>query len=110
MKTKKSEWFVGRWHTESSVILEISKAGKGFKVRAFDKDDNEELVVSKTIWNGKCLRFETHVPSTNYHTRNCLKLVSRNNLVQELTFWETWEKMATSIQPRKKKEVSRNKN
>jgi hypothetical protein len=102
MKTKrKSDWFVGRWQTESSIVLEISKAEKGFKVRAFDKDDNEELVVSKTAWNGKCLRFETYVPSTKYRTRNCLKLISRTKLIQELTFWENWEKMATSSQSQK---------
>ena len=94
MKTKiKSDWFVGRWQTESSVILEISQTAKGFKVRAFDKDDNEEIVVTKTVWDGKCLRFETYVPSSKFRTRNCLSLVSRTKLVQELTFWESWRKM-----------------
>jgi hypothetical protein len=34
--------------------LEINEAKMGFKVRAFDKDDNEELTVSKIVWNGKC--------------------------------------------------------
>jgi hypothetical protein len=102
MKTKrKSDWFVGRWQTESSIVLEISKAEKGFKVRAFDKDDNEELVVSKTVWNGKCLRFETYVPSTKYRTRNCLTLISKTKLIQELTFWENWGKMAASSQSQK---------
>jgi hypothetical protein len=40
----KKGWLVGRWQTadeDSFVILEISKAGKGFKVRAYSKDDNE---------------------------------------------------------------------
>jgi hypothetical protein len=73
--------------------LEISKAGRGFKVRAFDKEDNEELVVSKVVWNGKRLRFESYVPSTKFRTRNCLTLVSKTKLVQELTFWESWKKL-----------------
>jgi len=92
-KANKSDGFVGRWQTESDVILEISKVGKKFKVRAFDKEDNEEIAVSKIVWNGKCLRFETFVPSTKFRTRNCLTLVSKNKLVQELTFWETWKKI-----------------
>jgi len=85
----KKDWLVGRWQTadeDSFVILEISKAGKGFEVRAYSKDDNEEFVVSKTKWDGKVLRFETHVPSNNYRTRNCLKLISRTRLIQELRF------------------------
>ena len=93
----KKDWLVGRWQTadeDSFVILEISKAGKGFKVRTYSKDDNEEFVVSKTKWDGKVLRFETHVPSNNYRTRNCLKLISRTRLIQELTFWEPWKKVA----------------
>ena len=92
IKSNKSDGFIGRWQTESDVVLEISKTGKRFKVRAFDKQDNEEIVVSKTVWNGKSLRFETFVPSTKFRTRNCLTLVSKTKLVQELTFWETWKK------------------
>lgn len=98
----KTDWFVGRWQTESSVILEISKAGNGFKVRAFDKDDNEEFIVSKTTWDGKFLRFETYIPSTKYRTRNCLHLTSKTRLIQELTFWEKWTKI-----PQKKEQKDR---
>ena len=88
----KNEWFLGRWQSESSVVLEITEAENGFKVRAFDEDDKEELVVSRTVWNGKYLRFETYVPSTEFRTRNRLTLVSRTKLIQQLTFLETWEK------------------
>ena len=90
------DWLVGSWQTvdeDSFVILEISKSAKGFKVRAYTKDDNEELVVSKTKWDGKVLRFETLVPSSNHRTRNGLTLISKTKLIQELTFWEAWKKM-----------------
>ena len=96
----KTDWFIGRWQTDSSVTLEISKAAKGFKVRAFDKDDNEEFVVSNTTWDGKFLRFETYIRSTKYRTRNCLHLISRTKLIQELTFWETWRKCANEERKR----------
>jgi hypothetical protein len=92
-KANNSDSFVGKWQTESDVIPEISKAGEKLKVRAFDKQDNDEIAVSKIVWNGKCLRFETFVPSTKFRARNCLTLVSKNKLVQELTFWETWKKI-----------------
>ena len=93
----KIDWFVGRWqHVDEGfgVVLEISKTVKGYGIRAFDNYDNEELVVSRIKWDGKVLRFETRVPSNNYRTRNCLKLVSRTKLLQELTFWERWKKVA----------------
>ena|SRR5688572_11779451 len=84
---------IGRWETESSVILEISKSKANLKVRAFDKDDNEEIIVSNVSWDGKYLRFETFIPSTKYRTRNCLHLKSKKRLIQELTFWEVWRKL-----------------
>ena len=104
------DWLVGIWQTaseDSLVILEICKAGKGFKVRAYSKDDNEEFVVSKTKWDGKVLRFETRVPSNGYRTMNCLTLSSRTTLKQQLTFWESWKKMAPPLQSGKRKGVPR---
>jgi hypothetical protein len=95
MKTKK-DWLIGQWHTVdgvSNVIFDVNKSPKGFKVRAFDNDNKKELIVSKIRWDGKCLRFETYMPSLRWRTRNCLKPVSRTKLVQELTFWERWEKL-----------------
>ncbi|MDB6064438.1 MAG: hypothetical protein JWR26_646 [Pedosphaera sp.] len=92
----RKDWFVGHWQVcgeDSQVVIEISEITKGFKVRAFDKNTMEEFVVSKTSWNGEELRFETYVPSSECRTRNGLKLVSKNRIVQELTFWEPWNRM-----------------
>ncbi len=92
----KMDWIVGRWETwdeDSRVVYEIQKTKRGLKVRAFDKTDAEEYVVSKTIWDGGSLCFEIYVPSTKYRTRNTLKPVSKSKLIQEITFWETWKKM-----------------
>lgn len=89
------DWLLGRWESADEdclVIFEISKAGKGFKVRVYAMNGNEEHVVSKTKWDGKSLRFETFVPSNNWRTRNCLTAISRTKIVQELTYWETWKK------------------
>jgi hypothetical protein len=90
----RKDWLLGRWETESRVIVEIGKYGRGFKVRAFDKDDNEEFVVSKTSWTGKKLRFETYMPSTKFRTRNCIALISKNKLSHELTLWQTWQRVS----------------
>ncbi len=34
---------------------------------------------------------------SNYCTRNCFNLISKIKLVQELTFWENWKKVAKPI-------------
>jgi hypothetical protein len=107
-KTKKN-WFVGWWQRVDEgfgVVLEITKTAKGYTIRAFDNYDNEELIVSKTNWDGNVLRFETYVPSTKHRTKNCLSLVSRTKLIQELTFWENWKKVATPLQSQKGKGAS----
>jgi hypothetical protein len=93
-KIIKSDWLVGKWECESSVVLEIKKHENAFGVRAIDKYDKEEFIVSKINWDGKCLRFETYVPSTKYRTRNSLTPISKTKLIQELTLWESWKKIA----------------
>ena len=108
MKSK-NDWFIGRWQTsneDSDIIIEIRKVKKQFHVRAFDKDDNEELIVSNIKWNGNLLQFETFVPSTKFRTRNCLKIRSRTKLIQELTFFESWKKIKKVIKPKKRKVVA----
>ena len=95
MKPKR-EWLVGRWEISgehNNVIFEITKAGNGFHVRAFDKADGEEFIVSKTQWDGSVLSFDTYIKSNQWRTRNRLRLVSKTQLVQELTIWETWKKI-----------------
>jgi len=102
MKTKgktktKKDWLVGRWETwdqDSQVIYEIVKRGLGLKIRAFDKNDGEEFVVSKTKWDRRSLTFEIYVPSTKYQTRNRLIPISEKKFIQEITFWEPWKKVA----------------
>lgn len=93
LSKNKSDWIVGTWKTESSVILKINKRGRKFQVYAFDKDDNEKIVVSNVVWNRKYLRFETFIPSTGYKTKNILHITSRTTLRQELTIFEDWEKI-----------------
>jgi len=84
--------FIGSWNAESSVTLTIWKEDGAFRVKAVDKYDNEDIVVSNlNIING-ALVFETYVPSTKFHTKNSLKLISENKLCQELTIFETWSK------------------
>ena len=106
------KWLVGRWEPSdesSAVVVEINKSARGLHVRAFNKDDAEEYVVSKTKWDGRALSFEISVPSNKWRTRNCLKPVSKTKLIQEITFWEPWRKVATQDREQKGKPVSRRK-
>ena len=94
----KRSWLVGRWEPgdeSSAVVFEISKDGRGLKVRAFNKNDGEEYVVSKIKWKGNALNFETSVPSNKWRTKNSLRPISKSKLIQELTFWEPWKKVAS---------------
>ena len=92
----KIKWLIGKWEPcdqSSAVVIEISKAAHGLKVRALNKDDGEKYVVSKIKWNGKVLKFETSVPSNRWHTKNIFKPVSKTKVIQELTFCEPWSKV-----------------
>jgi len=104
----KIEWLVGRWEPadeSSAVVLEILRTARGLKVRAFNQDDGEEYIVSKTKWNGKNLRFEITVPSNKWRTRNCLTPISRCKFVQEITFWELWKKRSVPVSTHKRRDV-----
>lgn len=94
--SKRIEWLVGRWEPSeesSAVVVEICKNARGLLVRAFNKEDAEEYVVSKTKWNGRALSFEVTVPSNKWRTRNSLRPVSKTKVIQEITFWEPWKKV-----------------
>jgi hypothetical protein len=99
MKTK-TDWLIGTWETwdeDSRVVYDINKVTRGLKVRAFDKNDGEEYVVTKTKWDGRSLSFEICVPSTKYRTKNRLTPVSPKKFIQEITFWEPWKKVAKAV-------------
>ena len=94
----KQEWLVGRWELcdeHSRIVLEISPTERGLKVRAFDKVDAEEFVVSKTKWDGRALSFETYVRSSKWRTKSRLRPISRTKLIQELTYLEAWKKVGS---------------
>ena len=75
------------------MLFVIDKTANGFRIRATDESDGEELVVSKVKWEGGVLSFETRTPSNKWRTRNRLKVLSENKAIQELTYWEPWEKL-----------------
>lgn len=111
MKDRRS-WLIGTWETcdeDSRIVLEISETKRGFKVRAFDKNDGEEFVVSGTRWDGKALIFQTYVRSCNWRTGNRLTPISKSRFRQELTFWETWRKVETTIHVTKTEATSRHR-
>jgi hypothetical protein len=96
-RSKKLSWLVGRCEPcdeSSAVVIEITYVGKGIAVRSFNKDDGEEYVVSRLKWKGKSLSFETSVSSNKWRTRNTFRPVSAKRVIQELTFWEPWKKVA----------------
>lgn len=98
MKRKSNaDWLIGSWRYSEAVsplTFTIDKTARGFRVQATDETDGEKLVVSKVKWDGKVLSFETLTPSNGWCTRNRLKLTSKTKATHELTFWETWEKVA----------------
>ncbi|MGA2246899.1 MAG: hypothetical protein ABSH48_18045 [Verrucomicrobiota bacterium] len=92
----KADWLIGIWRYGEAVrplLFKIDKKARSFRVQASDESDGEKLIVSKVKWDGKVLSFETLTPSNNWRTRNRLKLVSEREVIHELTFWESWEKM-----------------
>jgi hypothetical protein len=96
MSAKNLKSLIGRWEPcdkSSPVVVEIHDTAVGPKVRAFNKDDGEEFVVSKVEWDGKALRFETSVPSNKWRTKNIFRPTSKTKVMQELTFWEPWKKV-----------------
>jgi uncharacterized protein YggU (UPF0235/DUF167 family) len=104
---KRIEWLVGRWEPSdesSAVVVEINKTAPGLRIRSFHKDDAEEYVVCKAKWDGKALSFEISVLSNKWRTRNCLKPISKNEAIQEITFWEPWKKVAVKASEQKGKQ------
>jgi len=105
----KRDWLIGSWQANQGyipVLFTIAKTAKGFRIRACDQSDGEELVISKVKWDGKSLTFETLTPSNRWRTRNRLTVVSKTKAIHELTFWEDWEKVATRVQPRKRQRMT----
>jgi hypothetical protein len=94
-KRSKLDWLVGRWRASEgqiSVSFFIDRGPNGLRVQAVDESDGEKLVVSKVKWDGKALSFETLTPSNKWRTRNSLRVISSTKAIQELTYWEPWEK------------------
>jgi hypothetical protein len=87
---------VGAWQTEdkdSRAVFVISKVEDNYSVRAFDKVDGEEFIVSKVrLRNGKLL-FETRVKSSGYRAKHVLQLLSSRCALQALTLYEQWKKI-----------------
>lgn len=97
------EWLVGTWETQdrdSLAVYEISTKKKCIRVRAYDKQDGEEFLVSKLRLKGEWLMFETYVRSSKFRARHALRCSTRNSMVHELTFIERWIKK-TAGQSRK---------
>jgi hypothetical protein len=98
-KTKRKsreDWVIGRWHASAGqidVVFAIDKTASGFRIEAADESDGERLVVSNVTWDGKVLSFETCTPSNKWRTKNRFKVISKSKAIQELTFWEPWEKL-----------------
>lgn len=95
-RTSRKDWVVGRWQASNgqiSTLFIVEKKGKGFRVRAVDESDDEELKVTKVKWTGNVLAFEALTPSNGWRTKNRLKMTSKSQAIHELTFWEPWKKV-----------------
>lgn len=64
---------VGVWRpVDPELFAEymITAQGDGFHVRAADRHDGEEFIISSISWDGESLRFVSRMPSTGWVLRN----------------------------------------
>lgn len=99
---RRSSPLVGTWFNGDEIETEaeyiVSKAGKGFSVRAVDRFDGEEADIFEVVWDGRELSFAAHWNSTGRFTRCRMLLLSENRI--SLTFTHTeqalWHRKTSS--------------
>ena len=74
----------------TSLRIAISAADEGFRVRAWDDADGEELGISSVSWDGRALSFEAHVPSTGWRTLYEVEPSNEGTVTVRFTQSESW--------------------
>src|SRR5262245_14070963 len=92
--TKRRKWLIGKWvlaDQTSSVEYEVvEKAGK-IRVRAYDLEDEEFLIVSGVRWAGDALEFSTWVRSNDFRATHRIVAISKKKVRQEISSVYYWK-------------------
>lgn len=95
IKNHKTHPLVGTWvngdEYATEVEYQVSRAGRAFAIRAFDRYDAEEAEVYDVKWDGEVLSFATHWPSTGRFVKCRLQALSQNRV--GLTYTYTQQEM-----------------
>lgn len=106
---------VGTWvNVESDdmrAAYTITPSGSGFAVHGVDRYDGEEFVISHVSWDGRSLKFRSHMPSTGRTGRHVLCAISPGKAKGTFSFTETeiWKKQSLP-KGKTKKEINKGGN
>jgi hypothetical protein len=81
----------GEW-SETEAVFTVTVRDGSFDVIGVDERDGETFVVSAIEWDGRCLRFESLMPSTGWRTRHVLRSCGADQVEHEVTLFETWKR------------------
>jgi hypothetical protein len=87
---------VGTWvadDEDTRAEYTISASADGFTVTGRDRYNDEAFVISNVWWDGKVLRFDTFMPSTQHGARHAVRMAPDGKKMEhELTLMEIWKK------------------
>jgi len=89
----KAELLIGTWHrSDSSCEVIIRITNSSLKVRARDRDDNEEFEVTDVDWDGESLSFNSLTPSVGWISKHRLTPRRGSTVAHEVAYVEVWTK------------------
>ena len=95
VRLKSGHPLVGTWRDAAvdvgtSVQFTVRPNGETFQVAGVDSGDGEVLRISNVRWDGRVLRFESTVPSTDHHVEYAFELISPSEILVRYTTSERW--------------------
>jgi hypothetical protein len=86
---------VGTWRDAdddygSTVQFTIRAAGATFEVAGLDTSDGEQLSISNVCWDGRVLRFDSFVPSTDHRVEYAFEVTLPSEVLVRYTKSERW--------------------
>src|SRR5216684_5845970 len=86
---------VGTWRDVdddygSRIQFTIRTAGEAFEVAGLDTSDGEQLSISNVCWDGRVLRFDSFVPSTDHRVECAFEVTSSSEVLVCYTRSERW--------------------
>ena len=86
---------VGTWRDPdedygSRIQFTIRPASAAFEVAGVDTSDGEQLSISNVCWDGRVLRFDSFVPSTDHRVQYAFEVASPSEVLVCYTRSERW--------------------